>query len=104
EYDSAVLAAQSVAAEIDSAVVAVIVEEGEAAIARLTALREKGVKAEQAVRSLMAALAGAGPFVEGGKLNAKFLSMGRLEGVINPTPFIDLMAKLRANAAAEVAS
>src|SRR5262249_42557465 len=41
EYDSAVLAAQSVAAEIDSAVVAVIVEEGEAAIARLTALREK---------------------------------------------------------------
>jgi len=101
-YDEELAKLAPVAKEIDATVAGILVEEGKHALKHLLESRRLTVEAEQAVRSIGAALVSKSFFAEAEKIGRALVELPRPEGTINAVPYLELMAKLRSNADAEI--
>jgi hypothetical protein len=103
-YEEEVSKLAPVTRDIDAAIAGVLVEEGKQALKHLLESRKLTVKAEETVRSIAGALVAKSHFVEAEKISVALAQLPRPEGSANAVPYLDLMAKLRSNADAEIAS
>jgi hypothetical protein len=104
EYDAAVLALGPVIKEVDTAAVAVLVEEGKAAFQRMIEARDIAMKIESEARSIAAALAALERFVEAEKLSVPINTTRWPEPKVDATHYLNLFERLRSDADAELAS
>jgi len=102
-YDEELAKLTPIGKEIDATIAGVLIEEGKQALKHLLESRRLTVKAEEAVRSISAALVAKSHFAEAEKISVALVELPRLEGTVNAVPYLDLMAKLRSNADAEIA-
>jgi hypothetical protein len=102
-YDEELAKLAPIGKEIDATIAGILVEESKHALKHLLESRRLTVKAEEAVRSIAAALVAKSHFAEAEKIGRALVELPRPEGTINAVPYLDLMAKLRGNADAEIA-
>jgi hypothetical protein len=98
----AVVAVAEIEKELEPAICAVLIEEGNAALARLTDARRRAVEAEAAVRSIAAAMVSRGWLQAAEKINTTLFTMRRPEGSVNTAPYLRFIERLKSDPDATV--
>jgi hypothetical protein len=88
--------------EIDVKIMAVMAEEGQAALARLIGARREAVAAEAAVRSIAAAMVDRGWLSAAEKISTALFTMRRPEGSVNTAPYLRFIERLKSDPDATV--
>jgi hypothetical protein len=100
--EKAALKVAEIEREIDGAICAALIEEGEIVFARLIELRRKAVEAEGAVRSIALTMASRQFFRAAEKISSDLYSMPRPEVSVNTAPYLKLIERLALDADAEI--
>jgi hypothetical protein len=88
--------------EIDGAICAVMIEEGQAALARLVETRHRAIEAEGVCRSLALTMASKQWFRGAETISASLYALPRLDATIDTAPYLKLVERLASDADAEV--